>query len=350
MKKTLFSLVVSFTFFATFAQIPAGYYNNATGTGYTLKTQLYNIIKSGHSAVGYTPGVWNAFYTTDDRDDGYVWDIYSNCNFVFGDDQDNGSDPGGECGLYNREHTIPQSLFDTNEPMRSDLHHVYASDKEVNGIRGDLPFGETNNPTYTSGNGSMKGSSSYSGYTGTIFEPTDEFKGDIARSYFYIATRYQDVISTWGSYPMFDGSSDKCLTIWALNLLIEWNQNDPVSQKEIDRNNAIYELQNNRNPYVDHPEWVECVWLNNCGVNINIVAENSFSLSPNPASDYIYVTDNEIISTVVIINGLGQEISRIKSINRQNIELNINEYNSGLYFIKITDVYGKIKVEKFIKQ
>src|SRR5690606_2788376 len=98
------------------------------------------------------------------------------------------------------------------------------------------------------------------GYSGLVFEPIDEFKGDIARIYFYFATRYQNQISNWSSFQMFDGSSDKVFDDTFLSILLTWHQNDPVSQKEIDRNNDIYDFQNNRNPFVDHPEYVNLIW------------------------------------------------------------------------------------------
>jgi len=243
-----------------FGQIPSGYYDSATGTGYTLKTQLYNII-DGHTSVSYTPGLWDAFYTTDDRSDGYVWDTYSNCDFIFGTDQDNGTEPTDECTFYNREHSFPREWFGgAVAPMNTDIFHIYPTSKVVNSARASLPYGETNSPTFTSINGSKVGPSSYSGYTGTVFEPIDEYKGDFARTYFYMVTRYENVISSWPGSAMLDGSNDKCFTDWALEMLIQWSNTDPVSQKEIDRNNAIYAIQNNRNPFIDHPEYVAQIW------------------------------------------------------------------------------------------
>ena len=116
-------------------------------------------------------------------------------------------------------------------------------------MRSNYPYGEVSSPTYTSDNGSKLGPCSYSGYTGTVFEPIDEFKGDLARTYFYMATCYEDRISGWSS-AVLDGSSYPCYTTWFLNMLLEWDAQDPVSQREIDRNNAVYSVQGNRNPFV----------------------------------------------------------------------------------------------------
>ncbi len=149
--------------------------------------------------------------------------------------------------------------------MNSDIFHLIPTDGKVNNIRSNYPYGKVDNPSTTTLNGSKLGSCSWPGYSGTVFEPVDEYKGDIARIYFYMATRYEDVISGWynnspqadaalqnNSFPVFEN--------WFLEMLGEWHVNDPVSQKEIDRNNAVYAIQQNRNPFVDHPEWVYDVW------------------------------------------------------------------------------------------
>jgi len=268
MKKNLISnlmLACWLAFFANnlLAQAPAGYYDNANGlSGAALKTALYTIIKD-HTVLSYD-NLWTAYPSTDERQDGKVWDMYSNCSFTFGTDQC--GNYSGECDCYNREHSFPKSWFNDASPMYSDIFHIVPTDGYVNGRRSNYPFGETSNPTYTSENGCKLGPCSYSGYTGTVFEPVDEYKGDFARIYFYMATRYENVISAWhansteaetvlqnNSFPVYES--------WFLHMLGEWHVADPVSQKEIDRNNVIYtNFQHNRNPYVDHPEYVYAVW------------------------------------------------------------------------------------------
>jgi endonuclease I len=241
---------------------PINYYDAAQGkTGEALKTALHNIIK-GHTAVSYDY-IWTAFQTTDKRADGKVWDIYSNCNFDFGINQC--GNYTNECDCYNREHSVPGSWYSDGAPMNSYIFHIIPTDGKVNNIRSNYPYGKVDNPSTTTLNGSKLGSCSWPGYSGTVFEPVDEYKGDIARIYFYMATRYEDVISGWynnspqadaalqnNSFPVFEN--------WFLEMLGEWHVNDPVSQKEIDRNNAVYAIQQNRNPFVDHPEWVYDIW------------------------------------------------------------------------------------------
>ncbi|MFZ4707334.1 MAG: endonuclease [Bacteroidales bacterium] len=246
---------------SSFGAIPDGYYNTATGTGATLKTNLYNIIK-GHTSISYD-ALWTAFQSTDVKPDGKVWDMYSNCTFTFGTNQC--GNYSSECDCYNREHSLPASWFNDATPMYTDLFHLVPTDGKVNGMRGNVPFGEVGSPTYTSGNGCKLGNCSYTGYTGIVFEPIDEYKGDFARNYFYMVTRYENVISSWHSNDanaeaVFQANTFPVFETWFVNMLGEWNSADPVSQKEIDRNNAIYAIQHNRNPYIDHPEYVYSVW------------------------------------------------------------------------------------------
>ena len=252
--------------------IPPGYYNNAAGkTGEALQIALYNIIK-GHTVLSYTPGVWDAFYTTDVKPNGKVWDMYS--------DVPGGTPPyeytigGGQCGTggggvegdcYSREHSFPKSWFNDQSPMNTDLNHIFPVDQYVNNMHSNYPFAEVGTATKTSLNGSKKGSCATPGYSGVVFEPIDEYKGDFARAYFYMATRYENVIATWYSYDPYadavlDGTSYPAFETWYLNMLITWHNQDPVSAKEIARNDSVYNLQHNRNPYIDHPEYVAAVW------------------------------------------------------------------------------------------
>ncbi len=235
---------------------PDGYYNTATGTGATLKTQLYNIINN-HTVRTYDQ-LWTDFQTTDDNVSGKVWDMYSNCTFTFITNQC--GNYANECDCYNREHSMPQSWFGSASPMVSDLFHIVPTDGKVNGMRSNYPYGETTSPSYTSGNGSKLGTCSFPGYTGIVFEPIDEYKGDFARNYLYMATRYENVISSWTS-DMLGDDTYPVFTTWAINLLLAWHAADPVSQKEIDRNNTIYtSFQHNRNPFIDHPEYANLIW------------------------------------------------------------------------------------------
>ncbi len=241
------------------------YYSAANGKkGSALKTALCGIIYSRtEKSYDY---LWTAFKTTDKRSDGKVWDMYSNIsNFTFGTDQAGSYSNEGD--VYNREHSFPKSWFGGEVmPMYTDLHHMYPTDGYVNNRRGNLPFGEVNNPTYSSSGGFSKvGPCSYSGYTGTVFEPADEYKGDFARTYFYMVTCYEEKLADWysknsESRTTINGTTYPGFQTWQLNMLMEWATNDPVSEKETNRNNAVYGIQKNRNPFIDYPGLEQYIW------------------------------------------------------------------------------------------
>ncbi|RZJ36678.1 MAG: T9SS type A sorting domain-containing protein [Flavobacterium sp.] len=344
--KKLYSFLILLAALSGFAQIPAGYYNSATGTGYTLKTQLYNIIKN-HTDKTYA-GLY-VTYTTSDKDfyyenDGTMLDMYteqptgSECEFTYGVNQDDGTGGNTECDKYNREHLIPQSVFGAQTPMYSDAHFVVPSDKHVNAVRADFPFGRVGTATYTSNNGSKLGgnlNSGYSaGYTGTVFEPIDEFKGDIARMYFYFATRYQNLVAGW-TYPMFNGTADQVFTSNAINILLTWANQDPVSQREIDRNNAIYARQNNRNPYIDHPEYAMQIWGSLLSTP-SFDGANQIVVYPNPSNNHkINIISPIALESIELITVSGQSIQNIKHPSAISETYILDNLPSGFYFLKL---------------
>nr|MBC8428835.1 endonuclease [FCB group bacterium] len=233
-----FSIVVFFSL--ALADAPPGYYDSAEGLGgEELRSALHDIIDN-HNSISYAE-IWLAFYRTDDRPNGKVWDMYSNFEYTFGYDQ--GGSASGEGEGYNREHSWPTSWYGGSAPMYTDLFIVIPSDIYVNNRRSNYPYGEVTNPYWTSTNGSKLGYCVYPGYSGTVFEPIDEYKGDLARNYFYVTTRYYEEDNGWPGSPMTSGSQ---LLPWAEEMLMEWHMNDPVSTKEIDRNDEIYFYQNNR--------------------------------------------------------------------------------------------------------
>ncbi|MEA4985460.1 MAG: endonuclease [Paludibacter sp.] len=261
-----FLLILFFTV-RVFAAVPTGYYDAADAKNTNqLRLALKEIITQGFSGVSYS-GLWTAYADTDiNPATGKIWDMYSDCTFTLGSNQC--GTYSSECNCYNREHTTPASWFSDASPMYSDLFNVYPTDGWVNNKRGNLPYGVVGSATYTSDNGSKVGSSGFSGYSGTVFEPIDEYKGDFARTVLYMATRYADNISTW--ITANSGSTDveivyhtaNGLTSYAIDLFLTWSRNDPVSQKEINRNEAVYLKQNNRNPFIDFPGLEEYIWGN----------------------------------------------------------------------------------------
>ena len=247
------------------------YYKAADGKkGAELKTALCGVIYNrdeGGSLDNAYKALWTHFRTTDAKPNGKVWDMYSNkVEFEFGTNQDTGS--GNQEGqYYNREHSMPNSWFGKKVmPMYTDLHHMYPTDKVVNNKRSNFPFGETNGESYKSANDFSKlGACTVEGYTGTVFEPNDEYKGDFARTYFYMVTCYEEKLPDWyancpDSRPTLDGNTYPGLSEWQLRMLMKWAKNDPVSEKETNRNNAVYGIQQNRNPFIDYPGLEEYIW------------------------------------------------------------------------------------------
>jgi endonuclease I len=318
MKKYILASFSILHFFLVQAQIPVGYYNSAQGlTGAALKTALKNIIDN-HTVISYG-NLWSKFLLTDKKPNGKVWDMYSdipngtpNGNppyiYTFTSDQCGTYSVEGDC--YNREHSWPKSWFnDPNEstPPGSDLFHIVPTDGKVNGLRSNFPYGEVNTAISTTLNGGKLGVCVSPGYAGVVFEPIDEYKGDFARGHFYMSTRYQGEDASWGTSPATNKST---LLPWQVNLLISWHNQDPVSAKEIARNNAIYNIQNNRNPYIDNPQWVDSVWSPNLSATAQVLNNLCFgnatgSITVNPVygqSPYTFTWLNSSNTTNTLSN------------------------------------------------
>ncbi|MCZ2223592.1 MAG: endonuclease [Chitinophagales bacterium] len=279
MKKSLVLLIVISVVNFIYAQPPSGYYNAASNKECaSLKTALYNIISSSHNPQTYND-LWNQYKKTDTikkpgANNYVIWDIYSfkpngtaNYYYTPGSDQCGSYNAEGSC--YNREHSFPKSWFNDEAPAISDYIHIFPTDGWVNNKRSNYRYGEVATPTYTSSNGSKLGPSATAGITGTVFEPIDEYKGDVARAYLYMVTRYENRITTWANYNT-DGkltlanNTFPSVNINYLKLMLKWHNQDPVSEKERQRNNGAYSFQGNRNPYVDSPQYVTKVWNSNC--------------------------------------------------------------------------------------
>lgn len=175
---------------------------------------------------------------------------------------------------------MPQSWFNEGSPMKSDAFHVYPTDIRMNSLRSSYPYGENNaaKGCATYGYGSV-GTSTFPGYTGTVFDPGEggeygSYKGDLARTYFYMATRYRTTNFTSGSggtsFTYSGGVAN--LTPYMRDLMLKWHREDPVSEKELKRNNAIYAHQHNRNPFIDYPELVEYIWGTKAGQTVVLSA------------------------------------------------------------------------------
>lgn len=250
------------------AEIPQNYKNNYAALigkqgAAEILSALHGFVSS-HTDIGYS-GLWSAYYTTDLQANGYIWDIYSTCSYTPGDDQC--GNVGAVCHCYNREHSIPQSWFGEQSPMKADLFHVYPTDGKVNGQRSNYPYGECSDGTNLGGHALGKlGASTFENYpVGTVFEPVDEYKGDLARTYFYMVACYYNKNFTMANEgkKVFTWSNSKAgLSDYAIALFLKWTRQDEVSQKEKSRQEAIYGIQRNRNPFIDCPVLAEYIWGN----------------------------------------------------------------------------------------
>ena len=276
MKKITTLLLITVACMTAWADIPNGYYANAIGKqDEALMTALEGIIYT-HSQLGYN-FLWDCYPYTDAGDDGYYIDMYSTSKYNHDSAHPGGASYVGQ-GL-NREHSFPKSWFGGEVyPMYTDLMMIIPADAYVNQRRSNDPYGVCNGSdaiTYVNDDLGVTmlgklGTSTYNGYTQKVYEPDDEYKGDFARIYFYMVTCYKSVVHEWPGSDQLDYAANgyKAFSDWSLQMLMEWHRADPVSPKEIARNEAVYSSkdgnidygQGNRNPFVDHPELAEYIW------------------------------------------------------------------------------------------
>ena len=292
MKKILNIILAICCSLSMWAQIPDEYYaavDNKQSSDAILDA-LYTCIKD-HNVISYS-ALEDYYEDIDFREDGTLWDMYSTCTFTMA--QANHTQKQ-VCDGWNKEHSIPQSWFGEASPMKSDLFHVYPTDARVNNFRSNNPYGEVNG---ANGTGITKdpenhalgksGANTFPGYTGTVFEPADEYKGDFARTYFYMVARYRDRALNSSSGSVVFTANKTNLTTYATNLFLRWHRQDPVSQKEVKRNNAVYAVQHNRNPFIDYPELVEYIWGNKKGqqVDLSTMTPTCESITPEATVKY----------------------------------------------------------------
>ncbi len=225
--------------------------------GEDFKLELHNLIRN-HTVVDDIYG----FFTVADLgvlgcEEDKIGDIYSSTCWTPEDDQCGTYHQEGDC--YNKEHSWPASWSNDSNAVTHDLHALFPTDGWVNNQRAALPYAvvDTSVDFETSSNGckiGMSDADASNGMRTSCFEPADNVKGDLARAYFYISVCYYGEDSNWDTSAATDGTD---ILPWEEALLRSWDKADPVSAKEIERNNSVFLWQGNRNPFVDHPEWVD---------------------------------------------------------------------------------------------
>lgn len=341
-------IVLSFS--NLYAEIPEGYYNTAEGKQKAqLKTALHNIIRN-HTFLDFdkSTSIWwyTYFKTTDWNPEGYFWDMYSN--------NKRATYSGG---LMNREHCMPRSWWGSSSnystfDANGDLVNLQPSDAAANEQKSNLPLGEVGTATYT--NGVVKvGNNIFPGYYGTVFEPADEYKGDFARVYMYMVTCYEDYSTYWhetGTMTMLNGGTYPVFKSWAINLLLKWNDEDPVSTKELNRNDGVYSIQGNRNPFVDHPELADFIWGTRMSEiwtsDVGPAESQTFAIHPNPVSSTLKVNINnpeKATFYIVSIDGIVVKNGKFDVDGTTSV----NDLNNGMYVLKVYNG-TKLKIAKFM--
>ena len=257
------ALIAALVCFGTDAAIPDGYYSSLDGkSGEALKDAIHELALR-HTTLSYG-SLWIYFAETDCRadDPSKVWDMYSDKTYYF---------RGGTSGVYgmHKEHSMPKSWWGGYDETQgyagyTDINHLYPSDGDANMAKSNYPLGEVSNAYFN--NGVTKVGSPKTGQGGgsnSVFEPDDRYKGDFARTYFYMACAYQHY--TWKYTYMLTNNSWKSLNEWSIDMLCRWARNDAVSDKEVARNDAVQKHQNNRNPFIDFPDLFEYIWGNRQG-------------------------------------------------------------------------------------
>lgn len=304
--RTLTTLSVIISAYYINAQIPINYYNKAEGLSKEkLKSSLHNIIKDAE-VLKYGSGenhTWHGFLHTDSLDDGRVTDRYSELTYYF-----NGYN--SVAGMH-IEHSFANSWWGgIKNQAYNDLHHLYPSNASANMSKSNNVMAVVDGST-TTDNGAIKvgRSSSRPGATITAWEPADKYKGDFARTYMYMATCYENMDTLWQSdgLNMLDNNRYPVFEKWAIDLLLNWNELDPVDETERLRNENVYKIQRNRNPFIDYPELASFIWgkdtANVFFTNPEDMASVIFTPYDLEVIDFDYIDRNEPGHIDVILRG-----------------------------------------------
>lgn len=287
------------------AAIPDGYYEGVSGKkgADNILNALNTCISKDYNEISYK-GLEPHYLNTDFYSD-TLWDMYSTCRFDY---EDANKSQSQLCDGWNKEHVCCQSWLGSG-PMQSDLFNVYPTDARVNNLRSNYPYGVVSGSSSGISGDPNKhalgklGTSAKSGYSGKCYEPDDRYKGDFARTFFYMVARYRNNILNGSDGANMFTSSPTNLTTYSLSFLLEWHRNDPVSEKEVDRNQAVYGEQKNRNPFIDYPDLVEYIWGNKVGETIDLS-------TMVPTCESVYTTTKHGVSWSV--NGEIQQVDSVR--------------------------------------
>ena len=313
------------------ADVPAGYYTSLSGKKESeLKNALHTLLYN-HTEVSSYSALPQYFKKTDvypasDPKYGQWWEMYSDIplyvNTFWG---------------LNREHSLPKSWWggSQNTPAYVDLNHLYPSEQAANMAKSNYPLGEVQNPTFD--NGVSRVGTPVIGQGGGakfVFEPADEYKGDFARTYFYMVCCYQNL--TWRYNYMINNNTYPTLTPWSIDLLMRWHRDDPPSQKEKDRNEEVYKVQANRNPFIDFKDLAEYLWGNRKGLPFNPGSSTA------PSGDPVLITpvqDMALDFGEVATGRSGEASLQFRGENiRYNVQLTVTGADATMFTPELTQV------------
>ncbi|MEA3504118.1 MAG: endonuclease [Bacteroidota bacterium] len=327
MKKSLLIITMFVSFVSVFGQIPAGYYDGTESlTGESLKSALHNIIDD-HQEYSYN-NLRDFILRETDEDPNNS----NNVILLYTGRSQPKNTFGGNANDWNREHVWAKSHgdFGNYPPCGTDAHHIRPTDASVNSSRGNKDFDN---------GGQQHNEATGCYYDGDSWEPRDEVKGDVARMIFYMATRYEGD----------NGEPDLMVVDYVntspqprhgkLSTLLQWNEQDPVDDFEANRNEVVFGYQQNRNPFIDHPEFANKIWNYNTGIS-DITAEE-FKVYPNPVNSRLTIEApvdfNAKDWSVKVYSSLGKEVSVAVGKNNSKFYLDVRNLPLGHYFVTFVD-------------
>ncbi|PLX04884.1 MAG: hypothetical protein C0594_08605 [Marinilabiliales bacterium] len=326
MKKSLLFLLCLLIINGVWSQIPSGYYDSAEGlTGDALKEALHEIIDN-HYELSYDDLPELLEDTDEDPNNS------NNVILLYTGRSQSKSSFGGGADDWNREHVWAKSHGDFGEskPCGTDAHHIRPTDASVNSSRGNLDFDN---------GGNYHSEATQCRYDSDSWEPRDAVKGDVARMILYMDVRYEgdngelnlelvDAVNT-DPNPLFGKKS----------VLLQWHEDDPPDDFERHRNDVIYGVQGNRNPFIDRPEFVDLIYDPSASIEEKAF-DDDFSVVtyPNPAKDVLYISGNNVEGKkfkVTFINAIGSPVKTVENVSfDKRTELKINDLRIGAYFVK----------------
>ncbi len=337
-------LVLSITLCVSAIDVKTYYASLEGKSGDALVSAIMSVSQNGKKVLSYND-VWANRSGADYTASGKIWDMYSDCTFGANDHCSGTS--FADCDCYNREHSLPKSWWggSTDEPMYTDLHHLIPTDGNANSQRSAWPFDNVKNQSWTNGVSKL-GTGQH--LSGTVFEVADKYKGDIARIYFYMLCCYNNKNFCQGGkgslYFSYSGGK-AAFTSNAARILVQWADSDPVSDKEVTRNNKVQLKQNNRNAFVDLPDLYQYIWGNKKGQVYHlptalddIEEEYSYTVEVEGMTLTINTTNNNILA---VYNMLGQVIF-MQPVHAQQTQIEVPQ--NGIYLICVGNQAKKVQV------